>query len=326
MIYDNLKEIADEFDVFLFDAYGVFWEGNGFYAGSREIMAELVANGKIVAVVSNTTALETDIEQTYTKRGLYKNRDYNCMYTSGELLKQQLQQKKITFESCQHPIKYYVIGKPHKNAFVQTIYQQVTNLHEADFVYSGVPFMFTDDVKAYPEYSKQYLPVALDALGNACVWDSLTEKPFEAVVDKAVALGLPLLNANPDFTAREGHPLIEGAEAVFVVRNGMIAEMFRKRGAEVLEFGKPHKNVYDYVFARMQKDGIKIDKRRTCMIGDTVRTDIKGAVNVGIVPVLCVNTGVTANAILNGDTVENLCKNEKIDVKQIWQIKSVGGI
>ena len=61
------------------------------------------------------------------------------------------------------------------------------------------------------------------------------------------------------------------------------------------------------------------------MIGDTVRTDIKGAVNAGIVPILCVETGVTAEEISHGKTVKSLCTEQNIDVKQIIQIKSVGG-
>ena len=65
MIYNNLSEIADLFEVFIFDAYGVFWEGNGFYAGSREMMADLVAKGKTVAVVSNSSALSSDLIASY---------------------------------------------------------------------------------------------------------------------------------------------------------------------------------------------------------------------------------------------------------------------
>ena len=67
------------------------------------------------------------------------------------------------------------------------------------------------------------------------------------------------------------------------------------------------------------------DKAKICMIGDTVRTDIKGAVNSGVVPVLCVQTGVTALELSKGNTVKNLCESENIDVQQIIEINSVGG-
>ena len=84
MIYNGLSDIADKFDLFLFDAYGVFWEGNGFYQNSRETMAELVRQGKQVVVISNTTMLQNDIVASYTKRGLLPERDYNYIITSGD--------------------------------------------------------------------------------------------------------------------------------------------------------------------------------------------------------------------------------------------------
>ncbi|MBO6281292.1 MAG: HAD hydrolase-like protein [Alphaproteobacteria bacterium] len=326
MLYDNLKSVADKFDLFLFDAYGVFWEGNGFYKGSREVMAELVAAGKTIVVISNTTMIGPDIRANYAKRGLFEHKEYSYMFTSGDLLRQNLINGNLAFKKCPNPQKYYVIGLPHKKAFADTEYQQVEKIEDADFVYCGVPFMFAEDVAKYPQYADQYWPVRLDAEGQVEIWDTLTEKPFEEIVQKAVDLGLPALNANPDFTAREGHPLVPNSDAVFVVRNGTIAEMFRERGAEVIEYGKPHANIYEYVFERLAQEGIAVDKARTCMIGDTVRTDVKGALVAGVTPVLCVETGVVAEDIHNGKTLESLCKAEKIDIQQIIQIKGVGEI
>jgi len=324
MIYNGLSDIADKFDLFLFDAYGVFWEGNGFYSNSRETMAELVKQGKTVVIISNTTMLQNDIVTTYEKRGLLQKRDYNYIMTSGDLLRSRLLKGDITFKSCANPIKYYVIGLPHKKAFADSKYVQVNALEEADFVYCGVPFMFDAEVEKYPQYKSQYWPVKnRESMGM--MWDTLTAEPFVEIVEKAVALNKPVLNANPDFTAKEGHPLVPDSAAVFVVRNGTIAEMFRKRGAEVLEFGKPHANIYEYVFEILRGKKINIDKSRTCMIGDTVRTDVKGGINAGVTPVLCIETGVTAEEILNGNSVENLCKIENVDVQQVIQIKSVGG-
>lgn len=323
MIYNNLAEISAGFDLFLFDAYGVFWEGSGFYAGSLETMRTLVAQGKTVVVISNSTQLNDDLIKTYAKRGMAVGQDYNYILSSGDVLRMHLLQADISFAKCRNPHNYYVIGKSHDKAFADTPYQQVSTMEEADFIYCGVPFLYEKDVAAYPQYKDMYWPVQ----NSECtVWDTITPEPFVARVEKAVELGLPVLNANPDFTAKEGHPLVPEAEAVFVVRNGTVAEMFRKRGAEVLEYGKPHTNIYDYTFALLQKNGVKINKKRTCMIGDTVRTDIKGAVNAEITPILCVETGVTAEEISKGKTVKSLCLEQNIDVQQIMQIKSVGGL
>lgn len=325
MIYPDLMSVADQFDIFLFDAYGVFWEGNGFYKNSRETMAELVKAGKIVAVISNTARLYPDMVEIYQQKGLEQNRDYTHLVTAGDVLKQYLLNQKISFKTCPKPLKYYVIGLPHKKAFADTVYIRTENIEEADFIYCGVPFIFEADIKKYPQYADQYMPAHTDKNGNIYLWNTLTEKPFADIVNQAISLQKPLLNANPDFTAREGHPLMEGSPTAFVIRNGTIAEMFRRRGVEVLEFGKPHQNIFNFTFNLLQNDGIQINKARTCMVGDTVRTDIKGAFNTNIAPILCIETGITANEIANGNTLLRICESEKVDINQIIQIKSVGG-
>lgn len=325
MLYNGVKDISDNFDLFLFDAYGVFWEGNGFYENSRETMRELVNQGKTVAIISNTTALFDDMIKSYEKRGISYKKDYNFFISSGDLLRKLLLEKAISFSSCKNPRRYFVIGQPHKKAFEGTDYEQVDELSKADFVYCGVPFVYKNDIEKYPQLKDKFLKVKSFESSADEIWDTLVKEPFEDIVQKVIKSGVPVLNANPDFTAKEGHPLMPERQAEFVIRNGTIAEMLRQGGAEVLELGKPHKNIYDFAFKILENIGIEINKRRTCMIGDTIRTDIKGAVNVGISPILCVETGVTAEEISRGNTLENLCIKEKIALEQIIKIKSVGG-
>ncbi|MBR1825769.1 MAG: HAD hydrolase-like protein [Alphaproteobacteria bacterium] len=326
MIYNSLKDISDRFDLFLFDAYGVFWEGSGFYKNSVETMRTLAAQGKTVVVISNSTQMHENLMTSYGKRGMIAGTDYNFLLSSGDLLRHHLLKGNIAFKNKPQPKKYFVIGQSHSTAFADTPYRQVSNMQDADFIYCGVPFLYEEDVKKYPQYQDLYYPVKSRESDSRRVWDTLTAEPFVEIVEKAVKLNLPVLNANPDFTAKEGHPLMPDSPSVFVVRNGTIAEMFRQRGAEVTEYGKPHTNIYDYTFNLLHKHGIKIDKSRTCMIGDTVRTDIKGGINAEIAPILCVETGVTAEEISKGKTVKNLCLEQNIDVEQIIQIKSVGGL
>lgn len=325
MIYNSLNNIAERFDLFLFDAYGVFWEGNSFYENSIETMRSLVAKNKTVVIISNSTQMSENMMERYDKRGMTAGSDYHFLISSGDLLRYHLLKADIKFAANPRPKKYFVIGQPHNTAFSDTPYQQVTNIKDADFIYCGVPFLTEQDVAMYPQYQDLYWPVKSRNNDGIRLWDTLTAVPFIKTVEQAVALKLPVLNANPDFTAKEGHPLVPDSEAVFVIRNGTIAEMFRRRGAEVLEYGKPHANIYNYTFNLLQSHGITINKARTCMIGDTVRTDIIGGINAGITPVLCVATGVTAEEISKGKTVKSLCLEQNIALEQIIQIKSVGG-
>lgn len=321
MIYGSLSEIADKFEVFLFDAYGVFWNGDGFYKNSKETMQKLVAEGKTVVVVSNATLLHDDMVTSYQRKNLLEGRDYTFMVSSGEVLRQDLIDKKLNFVGN----KFYTIGAKHEKMFAGTIYQSVENLNDADFVFCGVPFLMAEDIAKYPKYKHSFLPAKAGENGDIVFWDSTIAEAFVEIVKKVTKLRLPALNANPDYLAQEGHPLATEKAPQFVVRNGTIAEMLRQRGSNVIEYGKPHANIYDYVFAKLQKIGKMTDKEKICMVGDTVRTDIKGAVNSGIAPILCVQTGVTALELYKGNTVKNLCESENIDVKQIIEINSVGG-
>lgn len=58
-IYPDLLSISDKYQGILLDAYGVFWGGNAFglLPGAKEVMQQLVAKGKIVGILSNSTQL-----------------------------------------------------------------------------------------------------------------------------------------------------------------------------------------------------------------------------------------------------------------------------
>ena len=324
-VYKNLLETANHFEVFLFDAYGVFWNGSGFYKNSKETMQKLMQSSKIVVVVSNSTLMHEDMTVSYERKGMSAGREYSFMVSSGEVLRKDLLEQRLTFAHCANPVNYYVIGSPNEKLFASTKYRRVENIENADFVFCGVPFLSQKEIQAFSQYQDNFYPAKADADGNVVCWDTTVLEPFVPMLEKAVELQLPALNANPDFMAQEGHPLAEHKEAVFVVRNGSLAEFLRQKGNEVLEYGKPHKNIYDYVFAELKKYKSNIERTKICMIGDTVRTDIKGAINAKISPILCLETGVTAREISQGNSLKNLCEKENIDVQQIIKINSVGG-
>ncbi len=325
-IYNGLADVAENFDVFVFDAYGVFWEGNGFYAGSKEFMQKLVAEGKTVVVVSNSPVMHEDMVSGYIKRNFLLGRDCSLMISSGEVVRRDVLAQNLKFKNCDKPNRFYTIGLFHDKLWAGSAYQPVDKPEDADFVFCGTPVMTPKTVAEFPQYMDQYYAVRQNDVGEIVIWDTKVVEPFLPIIDRVAALNLPALNPNPDFTAKEGHPLMGPDYSDFMIRNGSLARELVKRGCELLEYGKPHANIYDYTFAKLAQNGIKLDKKRTCMVGDTVRTDIKGAINVGITPILCMETGVTAKEISRGNVLENLCIEDKIDVQQIVQIKSVSGL
>ena len=119
----------------------------------------------------------------------------------------------------------------------------------------------------------------------------------------------------------------------FMIRQGTLIKELKKMGAEIIEFGKPNIIAFNFVFNKLKQNNINIDKNKTAMIGDTLKTDILGANNANIKSVLCINTGTTnynASKIINKKININLFDAIKIlekenNVKVDYYINSVGG-
>ena len=94
--------------------------------------------------------------------------------------------------------------------------------------------------------------------------------------------------------------------------------MYRRMDGRVVEFGKPHANIYQYAFRKL---GIS-PSGRVAMIGDTFRTDMAGALNVGISAVWCVETGMSRYEAEQGVSLERQAGGRLADV---YMVKSFGG-
>jgi len=103
-----------------------------------------------------------------------------------------------------------------------------------------------------------------------------------------------LVCTNPDLTVHRG-----GEEEYCA---GKIAEIFESLGGEVVYFGKPHKEVYLSCLDMNQK---------TLVVGDNLRTDIKGANNMNLDSVF-ITGGIHRSKINNEEVVEKLLKEHNV--------------
>jgi HAD superfamily hydrolase (TIGR01459 family) len=85
--------------------------------------------------------------------------------------------------------------------------------------------------------------------------------------EQAIERDIPLICANPDMM------IYRGDEKSLCA--GTLAEEYQKRGGRVQYFGKPHAQVYQYLFKQHES-------ANWLAIGDALATDIKGANNMGI--------------------------------------------
>ncbi len=103
-----------------------------------------------------------------------------------------------------------------------------------------------------------------------------------------------MICANPDIVVERGDTLVYCA--------GALADAYAALGGEVLYCGKPHAPIYELALATAQKArGAAVPHDRVLAIGDSVRTDLKGAAAFGI-DSLFITSGIHAEEYGGRDT------------------------
>jgi len=106
----------------------------------------------------------------------------------------------------------------------------------------------------------------------------------EAQLAACLARNLPMLCANPDLVVMRGPQLLICA--------GALAERYLELGGSVRHHGKPHAAIYERALPLL---GVA-DKRRVLAVGDSMRTDVAGAIAAGI-DVAFIPGGIHAEAL-----------------------------
>lgn len=127
--------------------------------------------------------------------------------------------------------------------------------------------------------------------------DDQNESPedYKDLLLKGVSTNIPFICANPDL-------VVDIAGQHFICA-GSLAQFYETLGGEVLWAGKPYLEAY----IRAQKRGEdirgqKVPKKKILAIGDSIRTDLKGAQNAGI-DALFVTSGIHRAEIMEGETI-----------------------
>ena len=110
------------------------------------------------------------------------------------------------------------------------------------------------------------------------LFDDTIETP-ESYRDLLAALharSLFMVCANPDIVVERGDTLVYCA--------GALADAYAARGGEVLYCGKPYAPIYHLALATaaVQRGGETPRPQRVLAVGDSVRTDLKGAAALGL--------------------------------------------
>jgi HAD superfamily hydrolase (TIGR01459 family) len=123
------------------------------------------------------------------------------------------------------------------------------------------------------------------------LYDDTTETPqdYNALIETMRARGLTMVCANPDAVVERGDKLVYCA--------GAIADLYAAAGGSVLYAGKPYRPIYEQaVEVARSVRGRETARARLLAIGDSVRTDLKGAAAFGI-DCLFVTAGIHAEEL-----------------------------
>lgn len=200
-ILPGLRDIADAYDAFLVDLWGVTHDGSTPYPEALPALQALRAAGKPVAFVSNSSSVVPKVAAHLRAMGIVAGTHYDALVTSGSLVAQALQR----------PEDYCLSGKA---AALLVGDRGIAQQYQA-------PLAWTTDA------------AAAGAIIN--VWYGDDESHIVALAPQLAqwrALGLPMLCCNPDYDVllASGRLLCPGA----------LAAAYLALGSTVQGFGKPY--------------------------------------------------------------------------------------
>jgi len=119
--------------------------------------------------------------------------------------------------------------------------------------------------------------------------ESETPDDYRPLLESLLARKLFMVCGNPDVVVERGSTLVYCA--------GAIADLYASMGGEVLYAGKPYAPIYEMALAKAETAaGHKIGPGRVLAVGDSVRTDFKGAHTMGL-DFLFVTSGIHAEEL-----------------------------
>jgi HAD superfamily hydrolase (TIGR01459 family) len=211
---DGLREIADQFDLFLVDQYGVLHDGIAAYPGAIEGLAKIALPGRKVVVLTNSGKSAAANQARLAALGFA-----GCSYevvSSGEVALQGL--KAGAFGLCfARGSDVCLIGR------------------------AGDSYAFSSDdftLVSRPE----------DA---ACVVIAGSDAPrtsldaYRSALKGAAQIGVPAICINPDITMIRDRSLIPAP--------GAIARIYEELGGRVDYVGKPHPAIFQSAHALFER-------------------------------------------------------------------------
>lgn len=244
-IHDNLSSVAECYDGFIIDLWGVLHDGVRAFPAAVACLEELHRRSKRIAILSNAPRRAAEVAERCVKLGIPAHLYHGVMSSGEETWRHLAERPDAWYRALGR--RCYHIGPARDRGMRDGLdYDFVEEIGAADFILT-TGALLSEDTAA------QYDPLLKAALGR----------------------GLPMICANPDLAVIRG-----GQREVCA---GAIALRFEELGGEARYHGKPHAAIYGPCFSLLgNSERGDIERGRIAAIGDSLRTDIAGANGVGI--------------------------------------------
>lgn len=272
----GVGELAKSYDTFVLDQYGVLHNGTVAYEGAVDCFNRLLALGKTVVILSNTSRRAVGIARKLSTFGF--DSSFLGSVTGGEAAWKYLDARRSELQRC---------------ALMTTDLQEnvVLRATNPESLFYGL------DVEVVDVERAQFLLV--EGTKQLCYSDKLEDidavdfystgqsnDRIQRFLQRGIERQLPMLCTNPDFVSFL-------ADNRVAHMGGKIAHMYEEMGGRVVYFGKPLREHFE---ACIEMAGATQTRARVVHVGDSMHHDIQGASNTGIDSLL-IGVGVHAEAL-----------------------------
>ncbi|CAK9032508.1 eEF1A lysine and N-terminal methyltransferase (Methyltransferase-like protein 13) [Includes: eEF1A lysine methyltransferase [Durusdinium trenchii] len=256
MAVSTWTELAERYDGFIFDLYGVLHNGVHALPGAPELITQLKRMGKKLVILSNSSKRSPWVLKEIPKLGLDAAAFLGAI-TSGEEAWKALRER-----SGQRCVWLSKVDGSGVTDYLEGTGVSLADVDEADFILNGgTAAIRTQDCM---------WPVDCEETGNL--------EPYTELFKLAISRGLPMICANPDFRS----PAKPGKRQEYCA--GYVAQHYEELGGVVQYFGKPHSPHFEA--ARRFLGDVA-----ACHVGDSMIHDVAGA-RAAALPVVFVAGGI----------------------------------
>ena len=303
----GIRNVVDNYDIFLLDMWGVMHDGIKPYEGVPEVVQKLKDSNKKLIILSNSSKRRTNSVKMLKKLG-FPDDTFDEIITSGEV--------------AHHLLQYLADGRT------------------SSWVPQSIPQAFSDLRAAAAAQSEKQLSAVVFGSGdgdeeylNSCGWqlaDSIETadlivsrgtfvveskeqrvhknenqegywSAYQTALQEAAKADrpIPMVVCNPD-KIRPDADKSPMPGTIGVAYQDLLQQHHPEESRNedlILSLGKPFSGVYEIALASIAEendddDEGSIDKSRVVMVGDALETDVTGATATGIDSVWVIRDGV----------------------------------